>query len=144
MKSAVALLAAAFVVVGAQAAEPADKSLAREFLEVRGFERSYGQYLEKFSMLCSDAPESAQSDCLRVLREKIGWDAIKGEVLDLVSTTYTKDELQAAIAFLKSPAGNSYNSKNEKFASKLQALSTGKLQDVLAPPASPAAPAEPR
>lgn len=131
MKSALALLFLSVLALDAYAAEAADQALAREYLELRGFEKSYQAYLARFSLYCADAPEAAQSECYKAIQTRIGWDAIKGEVLDLVTTTYTRDELQAAIAFLKSPAGGSYSAKNEKFATKLQQLSMTKLQGAM-------------
>jgi hypothetical protein len=131
MKSALALLFVSVLAFDTFAAEAEDQALAREYLELRGFEKSYQAYLARFSMYCADAPEAAQSECYKAIQGRIGWDAIKGDVLDLVSTTYTRDELQAAIAFLKSPAGSSYSAKNEKFAAKLQQMSMTKLQGAL-------------
>jgi len=136
-----ATLLAFVAVIDTVAADAPDKTLAREFIEARGYEKAYAQYLARFSLFCSDAPEEAQSACLKSLQDKIGWDAIKTDVLDLVISTYTKEELQAAIAFLKSPVGSSYNAKGEQFATKLQALSTDRLQGMMSS-GSPAAPSE--
>jgi hypothetical protein len=50
-----------------------------------------------------------------VFNKTMGWSAIKDQLVDLISQTYTKEELEAYISFAKSPAGVTFSNKSISF-----------------------------
>lgn len=61
----------------------------------------------------------------------MGWDATKDQLAELVMKLYTREELEASIAFMKSPAGASYTAKNEEFSKQFTTLIANNMQSVV-------------
>ncbi len=72
-----------------------------------------------------------QAQLYQLLQEKAGWKALEPEYTDLYVQTYTEEELDAILAFYKSPAGASMIAKTPELTSKSMAISQTRIMAIL-------------
>ena len=65
--------------------------------------------------LSPDLTQEQRTTIQNVFNKTMSWSAIKDQLVDLISQTYTKEELEAYILFAKSPAGITFSNKSTAF-----------------------------
>lgn len=142
MKTVVAFLISIAFAVNAYAAEPADKKLAIEYLKVSQFEQIIDASIEVYSrQLLGNVSKENRVFFEKMMRDTMGWEAIKDDLANLVIGTYSKSELKAYLAFARTPLGRTFNAKSVRFSDELTLLVANNLQkfikEVPLPPPSP-------
>ncbi len=103
--------------------ELSDKALALEYLHVSKFEQAVDTAIDTYSLrLSGNMPDEEKIKFKKFMQDVMGWNAVKDQVAELVVRLYTREELQAAITFDKSPLGASITSKNELFSKQYAEL----------------------
>lgn len=119
---------------GTAFAQAPDRALALEYLQVA----RYQQILEasaveyKKQLISPDAPAQAQAIFTKLMDAAMGWETLREPLIDLVIDTYTKEELVASIAFMKSPAGASATAKSGEFSTRFTTLAAERLKAAIA------------
>ena len=94
-----------------------DKKLVAEYLVAAKFEDAANATLAAIvERLPKNTPPEQLAALKNALNKTIGWDATKDQLADLVTNTYTKQELEAYIQFSKTPAGITYSEKITPFS----------------------------
>jgi len=111
------------------AEEISDKALAIEYLQVSRLEPGINAMIDTYSLqLYGNMPEAERPQLKKFMQDVMGWDAIKDQLADLVVKLYTREELNAAIAFEKSRLGTSISAKNEQFSRQFTELLSQNMQ----------------
>ena len=106
-----------------------DKALAIEYLQVSKFEQAVDTAIHTYSLrLSGNMPEEERAQFKKFMQDVMGWNAIKDRLAELVVRLYTREELEAAIAFDKSPLGASITAKNELFSRQFAELLSQNMQ----------------
>lgn len=106
-----------------------DRTLAIEYLQVSQFEQAIDTAIDTYSFgLYGDKTDAERAEMKRFMQSSMGWEAIKDQLADLVVKLYTREELEAAIAFEKSRLGASITAKNEQFAKQFAELLSRNMQ----------------
>jgi hypothetical protein len=109
--------------------ELSDKELAIEYLQVSRLEPGVNAMIDAYSLqLYGNMPEAERQQLKKFMQDVMGWDAIKDQLADLVDKLYTREELNAAIAFEKSRLGASISAKNEQFSRQFTELLSQNMQ----------------
>lgn len=109
--------------------EISDKALAIEYLQVSRLEPGINAMIDTYSLqLYGNMPEAERQQPKKFMQDVMGWDAIKDQLADLVVKLYTREELNAAIAFEKSRLGASISAKNEQFSKQFTELLSQNMQ----------------
>jgi hypothetical protein len=109
--------------------ELSDKELAIEYLQVSRLEPGINAMIDAYSLqLYGNMPEADRPPLRKFMQDVMGWDAIKDQLADLVVKLYTREELDAAIAFEKSRLGASISAKNEQFSRQFTELLSQNMQ----------------
>jgi hypothetical protein len=66
-----------------------------------------------------------------LVESRIGWKAIEPDILDLYARSFTDDELEAMLAFYKSPAGISMVAKLPSLTNQAMNISQSKITALL-------------
>jgi hypothetical protein len=123
MKAITAFLFLVILSFGAHAADRPDRKLAIEYLKVSRIEQIINSSLDTYSQqIFKNTPEADRAQLDKMMREVIGWEATKDQLADIVSDIYTKAELKASIAFMKTPLGASATAKGDAFSAQFAAL----------------------
>ncbi|MDE0853758.1 MAG: hypothetical protein OSA97_04980 [Nevskia sp.] len=129
---------AAIVVLGAlssiaSASEEVDRALAVKYLQVSRMDEIINSSIQEYetSMVKKDATPEQRARVHELLESTMGWKAIEGQLADLVMQTYTKDELEAYIAFANTPAGASFTAKSGDFSKRFSTILAGNLQRAI-------------
>jgi hypothetical protein len=77
-------------------------------------------------------PAEAKAQYSKYVNATMGWDALKEQYASIIGRTYTAEELRAAIAFFKTPAGRSMAQKNITFSEQLSSASARNAQALTA------------
>ena len=132
MKSIVtffALLAFSFSAFGN---ELVDKQLAIQFLKASRIEQGINISIDTYSQQrFQGIPQADQTELNKLMRQVMGWDAVKDRLAEIVIGLYTRAELKAAIAFMKTPLGASFTAKNDQFSGQFSSLITHNLQKFM-------------
>jgi hypothetical protein len=114
------------------AAEKADKKLAIEYLKMARYEQMVTTTIDSYSQqLFKDMPSEDRAKFKKFLTDTMGWEATKDQLADLVVDLYTKQELNASMAFMKSKLGASMTAKNEKFSDMMAVQMSNNLQKFI-------------
>lgn len=133
MKKFTLTLALSLFCFNAYAAENIDKELALEYLKISRYEDVVNASIKQYeTQILREATPEVKAEIHNVFVNTLGWDATKDQLATLVMNIYTKQEIQASIAFMKSPEGASATAKSEEFSKQFTALLAGNLQKVLA------------
>lgn len=121
MKNAFMLLGCLVFSANLCAQDMPDKALAIEYLQASRFEQVTKSTIDSYSQsLVTGASQEQQDNIRRLLNGVMGWEAQKDQLAEVVMRVYTRQELDAAIAYLRSPLGASMAGKVDEF-SKLYA-----------------------
>lgn len=119
MKQIATLLVFFILSFGAHATDRANKKLAMEYLRLSRVEQIINASLDTYSQqIFKDIAEEDRIQIDKMMQEVIGWEATKDQLAELVVNVYTKAELRAAIAFMKTPLGASYTIKGDAFSAQ--------------------------
>lgn len=123
MKIVTTFLLLIMVSFGAHASDRPDRKLAIEYLKVSRFEQMINTSLDTYSQqMFKNLPDADRVKLDKMMRDVMGWEATKNQLADLVSDVYTKAELKASIAFMKTPLGASATAKSDTFSTKFSTL----------------------
>ena len=123
MKAVTTFLLLVILSLGAHAADRPDRKLAIEYLKVSRFEQIINTSLDTYSQqIFKNIPDADRAQLDKMMREVMDWDATKDQLADLVADIYTKAELKASIAFMKTPLGASATAKSDAFSTKFSTL----------------------
>lgn len=132
MKTVVTFLISIAFAVNAYAAESADKKLAIEYLKVSQFEQIIDASIEAYSrQLLGNVPKDNRVFFEKMMRDTMGWEAIKDDLANLVIGTYSKGELKAYLGFAKTPLGATFNAKTVRFTDEFSVLLANNLQKFI-------------
>lgn len=107
------------------------KQLVEQYIKQAQAEQEIAAQVEGYAQqLSANADPETKAQIVKYLNAMIGWNTIKDQYAALVEKTYTAEELKAALAFLKSPAGSSITKKNQRFAQDMAALIATNVQQV--------------
>ena len=123
MKVITTILWLFFFSFAAHAADKPDRGLALEFLEVARYEQVINSTLDTYNQqIFQGLPDAVRAQMDKMMREVMGWEATKNQLIDLVVNIYTAAELKAYIAFMKTPLGASATAKSDEFSKQLSTL----------------------
>ena len=118
-----------------------DKDRAIEYLKLSRIDEAIAESINTYdAQLFANAPAAERAKLRALLETTMGWEAIRDRLAEIVTQVYTPQELDASIAFMKTPLGASATAKSGEFsrqfagllAANLQ-LTLGKLQSARAP-----------
>jgi hypothetical protein len=72
-----------------------------------------------------------QEQVFNLVETQMSWKALEPQYTDLYEQTYTEDELDAIIAFYKSPAGASMISKTPELTTRSMELSQARMTALM-------------
>ena len=123
MKTVTTFLLISLISFGVHASDKPDRKLALEYLKVSRYEQIANTSLDTYSQqLFKDLPDAERAQFDKMMQEVMGWEATKNQLADLVADVYTKAELKASIAFMKTPLGASVAAKNDVLSAKYSAF----------------------
>lgn len=113
----------------AQAAEPGPEKLrtAEAFLLLSGakqnHEASYSMMEDAYAAGADKMPEEQKARMRRMgarmtelMKQELSWEIVKADYVRAAADSYTEEEMQAAIAFYKTPAGASFARKQPGYS----------------------------
>lgn len=128
------LLALAFCIPSlAFAHEAPSRERILEFLRLANMEQSLNASLDVMTqqMLPGMPPEEKQG--FRCLMNRVmGWESMQADYVQAAQELYTREELDAYIAFLKTPLGAAINAKNEQLLRRLSELMASRFANLVA------------
>jgi hypothetical protein len=115
--------------VASHAAAPDMRALAIQYLQVSRVDEILAETIRaQEAAFMPNVPDDARLKFHQILVDAVGWDATKDQLAEIVIDTYTADELQAYIAFMKTPAGASATAKSGAFSAKFSAVVAANFQ----------------
>lgn len=106
-----------------------DKDRAIEYLKLSRIEEALAESMNTYdAQLLPNAPAGERAMLRKFMEETAGWDAIKDRLAEIVVAVYTPQELEASIAFMKSPLGASATAKSGEFSRQFSALLAANFQ----------------
>jgi hypothetical protein len=129
----IAILLSFLLTTTSVAADDSHRKLAIEYLTLTKMEDILNASIKEYDddQLFKNAPQEERKEFQTMLENSLGWDATKSQLTDLVVNLYTKEELKAYIAFIKTPVGKSYNDKNPEFSKRYTTLVSANFQRAL-------------
>jgi len=122
----IALLALSGPCLGAT---PDARALAIEYLTLSHVEDALNESLRGYEeQLLPGLPAAEQAKLRNLLESTVSWQATKNELIDVVTGLYTVQELEASIAFMKTPLGASATSKSGEFSRRFSGIVVQKFQ----------------
>ena len=116
MKRSLCAIAAFGFAIAARGADLPDPATVDHYLSSAGLEAAFAGQIDAYKEQFSEkVPEGAKARMSEYLDRTMGWNNIKDSYAKLVMKTYTADEVRAAIAYLDSPMGKAWTSKNRAF-----------------------------
>jgi hypothetical protein len=125
--------------------DKADKKLAIEYLKMARFEQIMNATADSYSQsMFKEMSSEDRAKFKEAMNASMGWEATKDQLADIVIKVYTKQELNASIAYMKSKLGASMTAKGEKFSSLMASQMSGNFQKFMQEhPIQPNAPVKP-
>ena len=109
-----------------------DKDRAIEYLKLSRIDEVIAESINTYdAQLLSNAPAAERARLHNLMEETVGWDAIKDRLADIVIAVYTPQELDAYIAFMRSPVGASATAKSGEFSRQFSALLAANFQSAI-------------
>lgn len=75
--------------------------------------------------------EAMPREFSRILREEMGWSALRPDFVTIYRETFDQDEVDGLIAFYKSPVGRAFIEKTPVVMQKSMAVSQNRMQAIL-------------
>jgi hypothetical protein len=147
--------AAAFLLAGGAWADDASRAAkAQELLQVAKMDQGFKQMLERAQatiktqstrQATTPADKAAIEEKISpILSQQLNWDQLKPQFVKVYADTYSEEELDAILAFYKSPAGQAWFGKSADVGNKARQITQQAMQDaqaqvrkVLEPAAAP-------
>lgn len=132
MKTVASFLILLTISFSALGKEQADKQLAIQYLKLARVEQIINTSLDTYKQqLSKEFPPEDRTKVDEMMRQAMGWDVVKDQLADLVVKVYTKAELKAAIAFMRTPLGASLTAKSDQFSAQFASLLSHNLQKFM-------------
>lgn len=141
------LLLAVSLPLHAQSADPAKEAKVREYLALIHVDRTMDQVMDNVRQQVTSmttqmiggraTPQQKeqlatfQNQIFELVNSRMGWKALEPEYIELYAQSFTDEELDAIIAFYKSPAGVSMIAKTPELTQKAMALSQRKAAEMM-------------
>jgi len=126
-------LATAVALCACLTANATSTALAEKYLHATQIPEMLQAQVEGYTDQYSKGQDDAYRKRVHDYLERVmGWNALKGEYLDLVRDTYSEQEINAFLQFMNTPSGRSMKSKNTAFANKLATIAAKRAQEVAA------------
>jgi hypothetical protein len=105
------------------------KQLVAQYIAAAQVEKMIAAQVEGYVAGYTQEPALRGMDKTRIaeyMNATLGWQGIKDQYTALIEKTYSAEELKAAIAFMRTPAGASMTQKSLQFSKDLAAAMTGR------------------
>ncbi|HXN47975.1 MAG TPA: DUF2059 domain-containing protein [Bryobacteraceae bacterium] len=133
--------AAAFLLAGAAWADDASRmAKAQELLQVAKMDQGFKQMLDRAQVTVKaqttrqvtvPADKAALEEKITpILAQQLNWDRLKAQYVKIYADTYTEEELDAILAFYKSPAGQAWFAKSPAVGEKARQITQQAIQDA--------------
>jgi hypothetical protein len=133
--------AAAFLLAGAAWADDASRmAKAQELLQVAKMDQGFKQMLDRAQVTVkaqtarqeqTGADKAAIEEKIApILSQQLSWDQLKPQFVKVYADTYTEEELDAILAFYKSPAGQTWFGKSPEVGNKVRQITQQAIQDA--------------
>jgi hypothetical protein len=76
------------------------------------------------------ATADLQAKMIATMKESMNWEQLKPGLIEAYRNAYSEEELDALIAFFKSPVGQAYIAKSPIIATKSRELAESKVKDL--------------
>jgi len=135
--------AAAFLLAGVGWADDASRTAkAQELLQVAKMDQGFKQMLERAQatiktqttrQATAPADKAAIEEKISpILSQQLSWEQLKPQFVKVYADTYTEEELDAILAFYKSPAGQAWFAKSAEVGNKSRQITQQAIQDAQA------------
>jgi hypothetical protein len=132
MKRVSSLLVIFLISCNAFGADNVERRLAIEYLRLARYEQIINSTIDSYSQqLFKEMSGEDRVKFKKVLTDTMGWESTKHQLAELVIKIYTRDELNAAIAFMKSRLGASMTAKGDRFAALMTVEISNNLQKFM-------------
>lgn len=132
MKYFFAALCVLLMSSSAVAQQRPDRAMAIEYLKLSKVEDVTKETIKGFDeKMLKNLPPDDRNQMKDLLAQTMGWSVIKDDLVTLVMNVYTKDEINASIKFMKTPAGASAMAKSGEFSRQFSELLSGKMEAAL-------------
>ncbi|MBI4001059.1 MAG: DUF2059 domain-containing protein [Nitrospira defluvii] len=116
----------------ASAAENVSKETAIEFLQLSRMEQTIDASIKEYeAQLHQNAAPEIKKQIHQLMVGTMSWAATKDDLAAVVIRLYTKEEIEAAMAFMKTPLGASFTAKSEAFAREYAAIISARMNRVI-------------
>jgi hypothetical protein len=110
-------------------AGPVSESLAMEYLKISKVEDIINATITQYdSQLSAQITPGDKAKLHDLLVRVMGWEAIKDQLVAEVRNVFTQEEIDASIAFMKTPAGASATAKGAEFSKRMASIVSSNLQ----------------
>ena len=133
---------AAFLLAGAAWADDTSRmAKAQELLQVAKMDQGFKQMLDRAqtSIKAQTTRQATAADKAAIeakispiLSQQLSWDQLKPQYVKAYADTYTEEELDAILAFYKSPAGQAWFAKSPEVGEKARQITQQAMQDAQA------------
>lgn len=114
-------------------AVPVSESLAMEYLTISKMEDVINATITQYeSQLSAQIKPEDKAKFHDLLVRVMGWEAIKGQLVAELRNVFTQEEIDASIAFMKTPAGSSATAKSAEFSKRMATIISSNLQKSMA------------
>jgi hypothetical protein len=135
--------AAAFLLAGGAWADDASRmAKAQELLQVAKMDQGFKQMLDRAQatikaqstrQATAPADKAAIEEKISpILSQQLNWDQLKPQYVKVYADTYTEEELDAILAFYKSPAGQAWFANSPVVGEKARQITQQAMQDAQA------------
>ena len=118
--------------------EKVDTKLAIDYLVASKTDRvvntaidSYAQQFAKMEGF-KDMSAADHANLKKILYETMGWEATKNQMAEIVVAMFTRDEIKAAMAFMRTKHGASLTAKQEEFSRQMAVVISKNLEAAFA------------
>jgi len=109
------------------------EELATEYLTLAGYQGIINSTISGYeAQLSQTLKHEDKAKMHQILVDSMGWDATKKQLVEIVASTYSVEELEAGINYMNSPIGKSTIAKNDVFTKKYTELVGNNLKKALA------------
>jgi len=123
MKRSKLIAIMAFLTFNVSAAEKITDELALEYLNLSRFEQSLTESNKATIMQFSNQLPPEELELLSAeIAHASNWNEMKFKIASIVKELYTRQEIESAISYMKTPDGMSMTIKNDEFSKRFAAI----------------------
>jgi hypothetical protein len=116
----------------ALAEDKVSKDLAMEYLKTSKIDDVINASIAQYEIqLFGKSSQEQKENFHNLMVNTVGWDATKDQLAELVIQIYTREEIEASIAFMKSPIGASATAKYEEFSKQFANMLSRNVQKAI-------------